>query len=502
MKAVNLLALAYGFQNLEENQLSIFEAQLSDRNEAMETIRQHEVNSLFSFINRIQELCSNDIDILDGFGFSFSIPQIGHEFDLLKITPTTVIDIELKSEKVDTDRIKKQLIRNQYYLSALEKTVFTFTYISKTSELYEYKEDGTFSAIQFDVLLSVLANAENAIEDHFEDHFEVRNYLVSPINDPERFMNNRYFLTHQQEDAKSRTIKALRSQPDSKPKVFLLQGAAGTGKSLLLYDIAREVGKNQPTCIVHCGDLSSGHQTLNAAQHNFEIIPAKDVTEQSIKKYSTIFVDEAQRIWKNQLLTILKRGRENCAPLFFSIDKNQVLSKKEHRRDVESIIESCFPTAVEYRLTNKIRVNRELADFIRALFKLENAKKHVPTSNVKILYAGDEKQALRLVTFLRSKGYTYIPITGSRYVSSPVNRLELAYCSNTHMVVGQEFDNVAMIMGPYFRISENGKLIADEHPNPDYLYGKLLFQGLTRARCRIALVIYGNPDLFDYLSDI
>ena len=36
---------------------------------------------------------------------------------------------------------------------------------------------------------------------------------------------------------------------------------------------------------------------------------------------------------------------------------------------------------------------------------------------------------------------------------------------------------------------KNGKLTGREHPNPDYLFEQLLYQGLTRVRSKLALVI-------------
>lgn len=46
-----------------------------------------------------------------------------------------------------------------------------------------------------------------------------------------------------------------------------------------------------------------------------------------------------------------------------------------------------------------------------------------------------------------------------------------------------------MIMNDDFWYNENGKLQAMNHPNPDYIFTKLLYQGLTRAREEILLII-------------
>ncbi len=50
----------------------------------------------------------------DGFAFTFEIPQIGREFDLLKVTETKAINIELKSQMTTPDKLKKQFVQNRH----------------------------------------------------------------------------------------------------------------------------------------------------------------------------------------------------------------------------------------------------------------------------------------------------------------------------------------------------------------------------------------------------
>ena len=71
----------------------------------------------------------------DGYFVSYSIKQIGKEFDLLRISSDYIINIELKSRPVSTEAIKKQLIQNRYYLSMLGKTIYSYTYISSENRL-------------------------------------------------------------------------------------------------------------------------------------------------------------------------------------------------------------------------------------------------------------------------------------------------------------------------------------------------------------------------------
>lgn len=48
---------------------------------------------------------------------------------------------------------------------------------------------------------------------------------------------------------------------------------------------------------------------------------------------------------------------------------------------------------------------------------------------------------------------------------------------DTHHVIGQEFDKVVMLLDSSFYYDENGTLQGIPHPNPDYLYPNLFYQG-------------------------
>ena len=57
-------------------------------------------------------------------------------------------------------------------------------------------------------------------------------------------------------------------------------------------------------------------------------------------------------------------------------------------------------------------------------------------------------------------------------------------------------------MDKSFYYDKNNILQSLVHPNPDYLYTQLLYQHLTRAREKIALIIVDAPDLFEKISSI
>ena len=88
----------------------------------------------------------------------------------------------------------------------------------------------------------------------------------------------------------------------------------------------------------------------------------------------------------------------------------------------------------------------------------------------------------------------------SNYFYSPYSQYEEDF--DTHHVIGQEFDNVLMLLDKSFYYDTEGKLQGIPHPNPDYLYPNLFYQGITRVREKISLIIVDAPDLFDKISSI
>lgn len=63
-------------------------------------------------------------------------------------------------------------------------------------------------------------------------------------------------------------------------------------------------------------------------------------------------------------------------------------------------------------------------------------------------------------------------------------------------------DNVIMILDRHFTYDEEKKLRAVSHPNPDYLYRKMLIQGVTRVREKLCLLIVDNMPLFQNILSI
>lgn len=73
---------------------------------------------------------------------------------------------------------------------------------------------------------------------------------------------------------------------------------------------------------------------------------------------------------------------------------------------------------------------------------------------------------------------------------------------NTHHIIGQEFDNVIFSMDRNFRYTAEGRLQGKKHPNPDYIFYKLWYQGVSRAREKLCILIIDNEELFEKILSV
>ena len=419
----------------------------------------------------------------DGFIYNYIVPQLNKEFDLIKITELDCINIELKSCHIDEQKIRNQLIQNKYYLKMLgRENICLFTYISNENKLYQLIEEELF-AVSFAVLINALDNKNGQWLD-LDDVYTTKNILVSPLNDTKKFLDGKYILTEHQRNIEIQIENYIETNATNYGFAGLT-GGPGTGKTLLIYDLTKKLSLSKRILLVHSGILCDGHAQLNEALDNVKIISAKDLRLREIKDVDIVVVDESHRLYENILEKIERWVKKAKAICLFSYDNNQKLSKAEQERKTSEIIDSLCGKNI-YKLTNKIRTNKELALFITCLFDLTKYREEYVFNNVKIIYEPNQLQAVTMAKkFDFENEYTYITYTPSFYDDA------LDYQKtdrNTHAVIGQEFENVCMIIDNNFYY-ENKKLQAVTHPNPDYLFTKLLYQGLTRVRSKLAIII-------------
>lgn len=456
-------------------------------------IRPHEIETLRSLVKELLEK-SPKFEICDGYFIGYEIPQIGKEFDLLRFGTDSIINIELKTES-DEDTIQKQLIRNKYYLSFIEKRNFFFTYVSETRTLYKLDNEILIESSITD-LLQLINEQEIELVSDIDSYFHPSNYLVSPFNSTDRFLNNKYFLTIQQEKVKKDVFTEINLTHAS---FIAIEGKPGTGKTLLSYDIIKEARKASiKTQVIHCGYLNDGQNKL--CEQSWSIIPAKDTKNIDFTIFDLIVVDEVQRMYPEQLKYLIEQVQQHNKTCIFSYDANQTLRRwEENNNNVEKLIE-ILPRLKKFVLSKKVRTNKEVANFIGRLFNIKNNKEKIQNSNVEIQYFSTTTEAKLFLEYKKTQDWKVINLTSSTQNPEFCDEYIIAGEDNAHGVIGQEYENVITIVDKFFSYNDEGKLVYDK--SSYYSPPKMLFQIVTRTRTKLCLVIIDNEQVMSRCLDI
>ncbi|MBR2121992.1 MAG: DUF2075 domain-containing protein [Lachnospiraceae bacterium] len=484
----------------DENSFNIVEMHESGKSDDHMT-RYHEIESLRLLMDEFTGLGIRPSE-LDGFFYGFIIPRIGKEFDLLKFNDRSCLNIELKSQPVPEEQILAQLLRNRYYLSHLGVRLDLCTVVTETMDCYRLSLAGELVRSDMEQIAELVRKHAIRYRTDADSLFNASEYLVSPLSTPERFLRGEYFLTQAQEQVKRSLLKAVDAAGGK--GFFHITGKPGTGKTLLVYDLARTLAANAATVIIVCGGLKDVEREISRETANLDIVTAGEVQNDAaglFTKAGFILVDEAQRLSRPQFDKICRMAVENDQVCIFSTDPEQVLTTQEKERDIAGAIAGIPPAGV-YELSEKIRMNREMAAFISALRDLSVKDEQHPNgyANVEVCYANTTAEAQELISYYRDKGYVFINYSRPSFSSSPFEGSEEDF--DPRSVFGMEFDRVVMLMDSTFYYDEDGKLCGIPEPDPDLIYPNLFFQGVTRVREKLAVVIMKAPELFDKVVSI
>lgn len=476
MKSISIYALTRK-QNIEH--LQKLEQQLSGR-EHMLKMKEWELESMRALVERL-ELHMQDVSALRLF-YSFQIPRLGKEFDLLQIRENQIINIELKSGAVSEEAIQKQLIQNRYYLSALGKAIQSYTYISSQNRLMRLTNHDHVIEASWNQLCAALQKEGKDYSGDIENLFRAEWYLFSPLTEPNRFLNKEYFLTAQQRDIKRQILKKICEEQTG---YFSFSGLPGTGKTLLLYDIAMKLSNRQQVCIIHCGEAGKKWEILHKRLQRIDFLSDNQLeTQFSLEDYHAILVDEAHLLSVEKLNVLLDMSEDR--PIIFSSDSEEMISPKEIDQSTMKRMEE-LPNLQTFRLTNRIRTNAELSSFIQNMMHLPVRKNQNEFPHVSVVYANDAKEADTLVQDYVRQGYQYFPqMEGAKLGSTAVRDTE-------QMVVVLDeryyYDDEL-----YFRSIHPMKNGQSEV--------RQLFHLLNQAKENLAFVVKGNEAVYGILLDM
>ncbi len=394
------------------------------------------------------------------------------------------------------DKILKQQEKNRYYLNFLGKKNHIYTYVLNENKLYKLVTDNnhnTIKEVDFTELCNKLSCQQIANITNIDSLFNPSDYLVSPFNSTDKFINDSYFLTVQQDQICNKIQMQL---ADSSTRFIALTGGAGTGKTLLTYHIAKKaMNEGMKVLILHCAQLNNGHFKL-IEECNWNIYMTKYAPD--INNYDLIIVDEAQRMCQSQFNKLTNATlNKKC---IFSYDEKQYLRDNERNFNIKEKVEKNLGHT-PYKLANKIRTNKEIAYFIKQLFNLYNNIPNGPYPNIELICSTSTKSTKSILEELSCSGWkipNYTPSTNScsqfcyeKYSSGDKD--------SAHSVIGQEFDKVAIVIDDSFTYNSLGELTAN---NKCYSQSQMLYQIITRTRKKLCVIVADNEEMLNRCIDI
>lgn len=453
MKSISIYTITRN-QNIEC--LQKLERQLSGRTYFLK-MREWELESMKALVREL-EVHMQDVHALRFF-YSFQVPRLGKEFDLLQIKDDQIVNIELKSGKVSDEAVRKQLLQNRYYLSVQGKMIQSYTYISSQERLVRLNNHDHIVEADWDQLCLALQRQSKDYEGDIEDLFQAEMYLFSPVTEPERFLNKEYFLTSQQKDIERRILDKIRKV---KYGYFWFSGLPGTGKTLLLYDIAMKLSVHQKVCMIHCGETGKEWKILHDRLLRIAFLSDSQLEEcPDLKEYSAILVDEAHLLTEEKLHVILELSEKH--PVIFSSDDEDMISDEEMDRTMIREIEH-LPDIQSFHLTNRIRTNAELSSFIQNMIHLPEKRTVRYYPHIQVVYANDEEEAEILL-----KGYQ---------------------------------NQLVFIIDERYYYDEKGYLREQRQKHQKPTAVRTLFHRLNEAREEFAIIVKGNEAVYEVLLDL
>ncbi len=464
------------------------ERQLSSRSRFLK-VKDWEINGLRTLSERLCDVMDNATSLK--FFYSFTMPKLGKEFDLLRISDDAVVNIELKSGIVSDEVIKRQLTQNRYYLSTLDRTMYSYTYISEADRLVRLTGGGRIIDSTWEELADVLNKQQDCYEGHIEELFREDRYLISPLTDPLRFLRGDYFLTAQQRDIRNQILKDITEKPGvirRKAAIHGFTGLPGTGKTILLYDIAMQLSESFRICILHFGSHEKELEHLNERLKRIDFYYCDANAHINLPgEYSAILVDEGHRLSAMNVDEIMEWSKRDNIPVVISYDREDTIAYEERNHDGSEIIEK-LPGFNGYKLTNRIRLNSELSAFIaKLMFMGSNHRKEFPS--VSAAYSSNDSETETLVSDYIRQGYIYI-------YDNAINHMAVSDegCMEVNEATCREFDRVVMLIDGSFAYDENGYL---RSVSADCPVVRDLFHGLSRAKNKIAVIVQNNKDVLN-----
>lgn len=454
-----------------------------------------EIVDLISFSENTIEYLNEEQK--EGYLLNYIINDgISEQFDILRFSEDAVVNVELK-HKIPPEgksEILDQLMRHSFLLSVVSEKIFVFTYVREENKLYSLDSSNNLIETSFESLAKILPYDYSKINPL--ELVDMTKMIISPYSNSDDFKEHRYFLT-----SKQKPIRDSIFASDAN-KIGII-GGPGTGKSLVLFDLAKsyiDIGKK--VLIVFCAPITD-YMSISE-RIGISVKPIANVARDwnQLNVYDVILVDEAQRLWKDNFNHFLNLEDKK---VIFSTDHQQTLHSAEINLNVENCLKEHCSVEI-YKLSQKVRSNPEMASFILKLLNLR-ARSIQPYdySNVRVVYFSDKETAKKFIkSAVNNENYTSIELT--EYLTKTTRTLKrkktFKLSTDVHSAIGREYDNVLVPMDEHFEYDENARLVSKYDEYYPYNESRCIFEALTRVKKELLLVIIRNPSLYKTIQEI
>lgn len=375
------------------------------------------------------------------------------------------------------------------------------------------EKENNLNEISFNDVLDILSSSQNEEFSENVNYLEdllPSDYLISPISDPDKFINNKYLLTQEQKVVKKEINNRIKNK--NSMNVLAVLGEAGTGKTLLALDIARELSNSYEIAYIFGGNLKDGHDVLKNELpriHFLSALDAQQCNEDKLLHFDIIIVDEAQRL-RSELVSKLGswsgKGKSKGKYLLFFKDENQTLGPK----DSGAVIQNMSKITP---LKKVIRTNKYISYVIDVLLHGNKVKsRYIKTNfseiqksdflykvrqNVKFKFFKNSEYAQLWINQMAKKGYKFLAPTEDRFNKSSSD--QYTGYENTHNAIGKQYPWVVTYIDENLVI-EDGKL---KQKNSEYYYlENEFYTNATRATNELAIAVVNNTEVFDRLIEL
>lgn len=462
--------------------------------ESMQEQEYADVNEIASHIfNNIERQAGVETKKLSGYYLDKKV-EIGfrEQFDLLRFSNDSILNIELKSERIPDEEIKDQLIRHKFVLGCVdtEKEIYTFTYVSETKELFTISNE-SLTKVTIDILCNLISL--DYLENNLLDDLDADSLIVSPYSDIKRFIDHRYFLNSEQK-------KIVQDILSTAKKVSMIKGGAGTGKTLVLFDLADKLTKlGSKVLLIFCSILENPIEIDN--QVDFKFIHIKQLQSLTIENFDYILLDESQRLYEENYNRVI----ESPAKLIFCVDKAQTLKYEENSLNVEQKLENIVGVQ-KFDLKEKVRTDESLSTFILKLFEKDrNGLQPIEFPKVNAVYFDSVTRARYFIEVMeRDENYESIEVASykTKATGTTYNEKIKSDSKDGFTVIGREYENVIIPIDDRTIYIENKLVFRPTGFYYPYLGTNGIFQAITRVKKHLLFVVIKNKEIYTEIQEL